>query len=151
MPEAPAQLVTVDDDTEDVANLVDGLVDISGGVAFTVIAGFVLGTADARAAAVLVIPLLGIGIATRVLDTRIDVGLAGPLVSETHRQKVRSYYDLAGKEGATVVTGGFRFGITIARANWRAVCAATSARPMPSRRCTCQSSGRVSSSCMATD
>jgi len=59
------------DDTEDVANLVDGMVDISGGVVFTVIAGFVLGAADARAAAVLVIPLLGVGIATRVLDTRI--------------------------------------------------------------------------------
>mgnify|MGYP006146216291 CR=1 FL=1 len=29
------------DDTEDVANLVDGMVDISGGVVFTVIAGFV--------------------------------------------------------------------------------------------------------------
>jgi ATP-binding cassette subfamily B protein len=59
------------DDTEDVANLVDGMVDISGGVVFTVIAGFVLGAADARAAAVLVIPLLGVGIATRTLDTRI--------------------------------------------------------------------------------
>ncbi len=59
------------DDTEDVANLVDGIVDISGGVVFTVIAGFVLGAADASAAAVLVIPLLGVGIATRVLDTRI--------------------------------------------------------------------------------
>ncbi len=59
------------DDTEDVANLVDGIVDISGGVVFTVIAGFVLGAADARAAAVLLIPLLGVGIATRVLDTRI--------------------------------------------------------------------------------
>jgi ATP-binding cassette subfamily B protein len=59
------------DDTEDVANLVDGMVDISGGVVFTVIAGLVLGAADARAAAVLVIPLLGVGIATRVLDTRI--------------------------------------------------------------------------------
>jgi ATP-binding cassette subfamily B protein len=59
------------DDTEDVANLVDGIVDISGGVVFTVIAGFVLGAADAKAAAVLVIPLLGVGIATRVLDTRI--------------------------------------------------------------------------------
>jgi ATP-binding cassette, subfamily B, bacterial len=59
------------DDTEDVANLVDGIVDISGGLVFTVIAGFVLGTADAGAAAVLVIPLLGVGVATRVLDTRI--------------------------------------------------------------------------------
>ena len=39
------------DDTEDVANLVDGMVDISGGVVFTVIAGFVLGAADARSIA----------------------------------------------------------------------------------------------------
>jgi len=30
----------------------------------------------------------------------------GPLVSEIHRSKVRSYYDLAAEEGATVVTGG---------------------------------------------
>ena len=37
------------DDTEDVAELIDGMVDVSGGVVFTVIAGFVLGLADARA------------------------------------------------------------------------------------------------------
>jgi aminomuconate-semialdehyde/2-hydroxymuconate-6-semialdehyde dehydrogenase len=30
----------------------------------------------------------------------------GPLVSETHRQKVLSYYKLAVEEGATVLTGG---------------------------------------------
>jgi aminomuconate-semialdehyde/2-hydroxymuconate-6-semialdehyde dehydrogenase len=30
----------------------------------------------------------------------------GPLVSETHRRKVLSYYELARAEGATVVTGG---------------------------------------------
>ena len=30
----------------------------------------------------------------------------GPLVSEIHRSKVRSYYDLAVEEGANVVTGG---------------------------------------------
>jgi aminomuconate-semialdehyde/2-hydroxymuconate-6-semialdehyde dehydrogenase len=30
----------------------------------------------------------------------------GPLVSETHRNKVRSYYELAVSEGATVVAGG---------------------------------------------
>lgn len=59
------------DDTEDVANFVDGIVDVSGGVVFTVIAGFALGAADARAAAILVIPLLGVAVATRVLDTRI--------------------------------------------------------------------------------
>jgi ATP-binding cassette, subfamily B, bacterial len=72
------------DDTEDVANLVDGIVDISGGVVFTVIAGFVLGTADATAAAVLVIPLLGVGIATRVLDTRIKEYRAADRLATEH-------------------------------------------------------------------
>jgi ATP-binding cassette subfamily B protein len=72
------------DDTEDVANLVDGMVDISGGVVFTVIAGFVLGTADARAAAVLVIPLLGVGVATRVLDTRIKEYRAADRLATEH-------------------------------------------------------------------
>ena len=59
------------DDTEDVANLVDGIVDISGGLVFTLIAGFVLGTADANAAVVLVFPLVAVALVTRVLDTRI--------------------------------------------------------------------------------
>jgi ATP-binding cassette, subfamily B, bacterial len=59
------------DDTEDVANFVDGMVDVSGGIVFTVIAGFVLGAADPSAAVILIIPLLGVGVATRVLDTRI--------------------------------------------------------------------------------
>jgi ATP-binding cassette, subfamily B, bacterial len=72
------------DDTEDVANLVDGIVDISGGVVFTVIAGFVLGAADARAAAILVIPLLGVGIATRVLDSRIKAYRAADRVATEH-------------------------------------------------------------------
>jgi ATP-binding cassette subfamily B protein len=72
------------DDTEDVANLVDGMVDISGGVVFTVIAGFVLGTADATAAAVLVIPLLGVGLATRVLDTRIKEYRAADRLATEH-------------------------------------------------------------------
>src|SRR3954471_3110541 len=40
------------------------------------------------------------------------------------------------------MTGGTRFGITIARANWRALYAATAASMAPSRRWTCQSSGR---------
>jgi ATP-binding cassette subfamily B protein len=59
------------DDTEDVANLVDGIVDISGGLVFTVIAGFALGAADANAAIVLIFPLLAVALVTRVLDTRI--------------------------------------------------------------------------------
>ncbi|WP_051063017.1 ATP-binding cassette domain-containing protein [Ilumatobacter nonamiensis] len=59
------------DDTEDVANFVDGMVDVSGGLVFTLVAGIALGTADARAAAVLALPLIGVAVATRVLDTRI--------------------------------------------------------------------------------
>ncbi|MDG1188686.1 MAG: ABC transporter ATP-binding protein [Ilumatobacter sp.] len=59
------------DDTEDVANLVDGTVDITCGVVFTVIAGFVLGTTDAAAAAVLIVPLIAVALTTQMLDTRI--------------------------------------------------------------------------------
>ncbi len=59
------------DDAEDIALLVDGMVDVSGGVVFTVAAGFLLGAADATGAAILVLPLLGVAIATRALDGRI--------------------------------------------------------------------------------
>ncbi|CAN5455007.1 ABC transporter ATP-binding protein [soil metagenome] len=59
------------DDTEDVVNLVDGVIDVSGGVVFTVVAAFVLGAADLTAAAVLAIPLAGVALATRTLDRRI--------------------------------------------------------------------------------
>ena len=59
------------DDTEDIAMLVDGMVDVSGGLLFTAIAGFLLGSADVTAAAVLLIPLVGVMLATRVLDERI--------------------------------------------------------------------------------
>ena len=59
------------DDIEDVTQFVDGLVDVSAGVVFTVLAGFVLGSVDARAAAVLIIPLAAVAVATRTLDTRI--------------------------------------------------------------------------------
>ena len=44
------------DDAEDVAQLVDGIVDVSAGLVFSVAAGVILGLADARAAAVLLIP-----------------------------------------------------------------------------------------------
>ena len=44
------------DDTEDIAEFVDGMVDVSGGLVFTVAAGILLGAADAVAAAVLLIP-----------------------------------------------------------------------------------------------
>jgi ATP-binding cassette subfamily B protein len=59
------------DDAEDVAMLLDGIVDVSAGVVFTVGAAFVLGSIDERAAGVLLIPLAGIALATRALDTRI--------------------------------------------------------------------------------
>ncbi len=75
------------DDAEDVANFVDGLLDVTGGLVFTVFAGLVLGAADARAAAVLLIPLLGIAVATRALDTRIKA------------------YRAADREAAGAVTG----------------------------------------------
>ncbi len=51
---------------------------------------------------------------------------------------------IAQRPGRVVVTGGFRLGITIARANARAVSAAPAASCAPSRRCRCQSSGWVS-------
>lgn len=59
------------DDAEDVADLVDGIVDVSGGLVFGVAAGFILGLADARASAVLVLPLVGVVLVTRVADHRI--------------------------------------------------------------------------------
>ncbi len=59
------------DDAEDVARFVDGLVDVSAGIVFTVFAGAVLGAADAAAALVLVIPLVVVGVAIRALDAKV--------------------------------------------------------------------------------
>ena len=59
------------DDVEDVTMFVDGLVDISAGILFTALAAFVLGAVDMGAAAVLLVPMLAIALATRALDTRI--------------------------------------------------------------------------------
>jgi ATP-binding cassette subfamily B protein len=59
------------DDVEDVTMFIDGFVDISAGVVFTVLAGLVLGSVDSRAALVLLIPLVGVAMATRTLDARI--------------------------------------------------------------------------------
>jgi ATP-binding cassette, subfamily B, bacterial len=59
------------DDVEDVTMFVDGFVDISAGVVFTVLAGLVLGSVDGHAALVLLIPLVGVAMATRALDSRI--------------------------------------------------------------------------------
>jgi ATP-binding cassette subfamily B protein len=51
--------------------LVDGLVDVSAGVVFTCLAGFVLGSIDSGAAGILVVPLAGVAVGTRALDRRI--------------------------------------------------------------------------------
>ena len=59
------------DDVEDVTMFVDGFVDISAGVVFTVLAGLVLGSIDTSAAMMLLIPLIGVAVATRSLDGRI--------------------------------------------------------------------------------
>jgi ATP-binding cassette subfamily B protein len=59
------------DDAEDVAQLLDGLLDLTAGTVFTCLAAFVLATIDARAAAVLILPLLAIAAVSRVLDSRV--------------------------------------------------------------------------------
>jgi ATP-binding cassette subfamily B protein len=59
------------DDAEDVARLVDGMVDVSAGLVFTVLAAFVLGSASSAGAAVLIGPLVAVAIATKALDARI--------------------------------------------------------------------------------
>jgi ATP-binding cassette subfamily B protein len=59
------------DDAEDVAQLIDGIVDVSGGLMFSAFAGLILGLADARAAAVLVIPLVGVVLVTRAVDSKV--------------------------------------------------------------------------------
>jgi ATP-binding cassette subfamily B protein len=59
------------DDTEDIAELVDGMVDVSGGLVFTVAAGFVLGAASPLGALVLLLPLAAVTLVTRTLDGRI--------------------------------------------------------------------------------
>ena len=93
------------DDTEDVAQLVDGMVDVSGGLVFTVVAGFLLGAADLAGAAVLLLPLAGVALVTRALDGRIKAyraadreataavtGLVGDLMAAATTIKV---YDAA--------------------------------------------------------
>jgi ATP-binding cassette subfamily B protein len=75
------------DDSEDVANFVDGLIDVSGGLAFTFVAAFVLGSTNLAAALVLVIPLVAVGVATKMLDSRIKA------------------YRMADREATAAVTG----------------------------------------------
>ena len=68
---AGAAITHFRDDAEDVANFVDISIDVTGGLVFTVIAGFVLGAADPAAAAILIVPLVAVVALTRVLDPKL--------------------------------------------------------------------------------
>ncbi len=94
------------DDTEDIAQLVDGMVDVSGGLVFTVAAGILLGAADPVAAAVLLIPLLAVVVTTKALDGRIKryrsadreataavTGLVGDIMAAATTVKVNNATD----------------------------------------------------------
>lgn len=59
------------DDAEDVARLVDGMIDVSAGLVFTIVAAFVLGSANLAGALVLIGPLVLVAIATKTMDARI--------------------------------------------------------------------------------
>jgi ATP-binding cassette subfamily B protein len=59
------------EDTEDVANLVDISIDVTGGLILTALAGLVLGATDLRAALVIVIPLVTVVVVVRAFDGRI--------------------------------------------------------------------------------
>jgi ATP-binding cassette subfamily B protein len=59
------------DDAEDVARFIDGLVDVSAGLVFTMMAGVVLGATNLAGALVLVVPLVVVAVVTKALDARI--------------------------------------------------------------------------------
>jgi ATP-binding cassette subfamily B protein len=61
------------DDTDDVAEFVDNVLDTTGGVLFAAIAGFVLASANLPATLILVVPIIAVVLVTRALDTRIKV------------------------------------------------------------------------------
>lgn len=59
------------DDTDDVAEFVDNVLDTTGGVIFAAIAGFILASADLPGALILVVPMAAVVVVTRSLDSRI--------------------------------------------------------------------------------
>jgi ATP-binding cassette subfamily B protein len=61
------------DDTDDVAEFVDNVLDTTGGLLFAAIAGFVLASANLPATLVLVVPIVTVVLVTKALDTRIKV------------------------------------------------------------------------------
>ncbi|CAN5485007.1 ABC transporter ATP-binding protein [soil metagenome] len=116
------------DDAEDVAEFVDGVVDVGGGAVFVTIAGTVLGMADARAALVLLGPLVAVVLVTRVLDSRIKeyraadraataavTGLVGDTMAAATTLKVNGAAEhilarlrtLVGRRGETAVRDRF--------------------------------------------
>ena len=128
------------------------LVDVSGGVVFTVFAGIVLGMADARAAAVLLLPLVGVAIATRTLDNRIKVyraadreataevtGLVGDVMAAATTVKVNDAVDAAARTGCKVLVearradGGPRPGARRVRAGVQPGCRRRRSRARPAR------------------
>jgi ATP-binding cassette subfamily B protein len=61
------------DDTDDVAEFVDNVLDTTGGILFAAIAGFVLASANLPAALILLVPIVAVVLVTRALDSRIKV------------------------------------------------------------------------------
>src|SRR5688572_14085713 len=74
-----------------------------------------------------------------VVSVRYSVSNGSKRTPAGSAARMRSRYAAA---MATVVTGGFRFGMMIARANCRTLNGRTLASWAPSRTCRCQSSGR---------
>jgi ATP-binding cassette subfamily B protein len=82
------------------------MVDVSGGLVFTVAAGILLGAADAVGAAVLLVPLIGVVLTTKALDGRIKqyraddreataavTGLVGDIMAAATTVKVNNATD----------------------------------------------------------
>ena len=64
--------------------LIDGVVDVSAGLVFSVVAGIILGMADARAAAILLLPMVGVVLVTRFADSRIKAYREADRVATGH-------------------------------------------------------------------
>ncbi len=64
-------LSTFRDDPEDVADFVDSWLDVTGGLAFTIIAVVLLGSIDRVATAVIFVPMAVVVLLTKLLDDRI--------------------------------------------------------------------------------
>jgi ATP-binding cassette subfamily B protein len=61
------------DDTDDVAEFVDNVLDTSGGILFAAITGFILASANLPAALILLVPIVAVVLVTKALDSKIKV------------------------------------------------------------------------------